>query len=234
MCSRLASAPRRIPRQERGQRRVAELLRAASSVIAEVGYEPATMCTIAGRANSSIGSLYQFFPNKESVAEALRAQYVREIEKIWAALAAKAGALSVEELVSTLIRSQIEFADHHPAFLALFEAPPTANTARRRTIIRGRIARVILARNPGMPRSQALRLAEVVREIVRGLLTLYARAGSDKQPAIVEEFKDVLIGYLTGKLEPGTPGAELRERTRFGRRPCGSALSQVPGAQRRI
>lgn len=225
MCSCLASTPRRIPQQERGQRRVAVLLRAASSVIAEVGYEPATMCAIAGRANSSIGSLYQFFPNKESVADALRAQYVREIERIWAALAAKAGALSVEELVLSLIRSQIEFAEHHPAFLALFEAPPTANTARRRAIIRARIARVILRRQPGMPRSQALRLASVVREIVRGLLTLYARAGSDEQPAIVEEFKDVLTGYLTAKLRPGAAPGTSQKKARSGWRPGGSARS---------
>jgi AcrR family transcriptional regulator len=157
------------------------------------------MAAIAERAGASIGSLYQFFPNKESVVEALRAQYVNEIEKLWAALAAEASRLPVSELVSRLFRSQIEFAEGHPAFLALFDAPPTVNTAQRREIVRGRIARVILKRKPRMSRSKALRLAAVVHQIVKGLLTLYARADKREKLAIVDEFKVVLTEYLSNK-----------------------------------
>lgn len=200
MSSRLATAPRRMPQQQRGQRRVASLLRAAASVIAEVGYAPATMSAIAERSNSSIGSLYQFFPNKESVAEALRARYVKDLERLWKSLAAEAGSLTVEELVSRLIHSQVEFAKGHAAFLALFEAPPTVNSPQRREIIRGRIARVILKRNPGLPRSEALRTAAVMQQIVRGLLTLYARADGAGRGAILGEFEDLLTGYLAPKL----------------------------------
>jgi AcrR family transcriptional regulator len=201
--SHSAITPRRIPQQERGQRRVAGLLHAAASVIAETGYEPATMCAIAERAGSSIGSLYQFFPNKESVVDALRAQYVKEIEKLWAALAAEARGLTVEELVCRLIRLQIQFAESHPASLALFDAPPTANTPRRREIIRGRIARVILARQPRLSRARALRLAAVVQEIVKGLLALYARASAGERALVLGEFETVLTGYLGTKLRSG-------------------------------
>ncbi len=176
------------------------LLNAAASVISEMGYQQATMCAIAQRAGSSIGSLYQFFPNKESVVDALRAQYVKEVERLWAALAAEAHNLTVEELVSRLVRSQVEFAERHPASLALFEAPPTANTPRRREIIRARIARVLLARKPRISRARALRLAAVVHEIVKGLLTLYARAGSGERALILGEFETVLIAYLGTKL----------------------------------
>ena len=64
MGSQTEIAPRRIPIQERGEQRVTELLEAAAAIFAEVGYEAATMRDIAGRAGASIGSLYQFFPNK--------------------------------------------------------------------------------------------------------------------------------------------------------------------------
>jgi AcrR family transcriptional regulator len=178
---------------------VAGLLQAAACVIGDVGYEPATMAAIAERAGASIGSLYQFFPNKESVVEALRARYVEEIEDLWAVLAADASTLSVDQLVSRLFRSQLNFAEGHPAFLALFDAPPTANTAQRREIIRGRIARVILTRKPRMSRNKAFRLAAVVHQIVKGLLTLYARAERREKLAIVGEFKAVLTGYLSSK-----------------------------------
>jgi len=189
-----------MPRQQRGQRRVAGLLRAAASVIAEVGYAPATMSAIAERSHSSIGSLYQFFPNKESVAEALRARYVTELEQLWDSLAAEAGRLTVEQLVSRLIHAQVEFAAGHPAFLALFDAPPTVNSPRRREVIRSRIAQVVLTRNPDVPRQEALRTAAVMQQIVRGLLTLYARADRRERGAIVGDFEAVLTGYLASKL----------------------------------
>jgi AcrR family transcriptional regulator len=179
---------------------VAGLLHAAASVIAEAGYEPATMSAIAERSNSSIGSLYQFFPNKESVVEALRAEYVKELEKLWASLAAEASSLTVEELVSRLVHSQVDFAEGHAAFLALLEAPPTVNSPRRREIIRGRIARVFLKRNPDLARSEALRTAAVMQQIVKGLLTLYARADKGERTAILDEFKALLTGYLGPKL----------------------------------
>ena len=178
------------------------LLRAAARVIAKGGYEAATMSAIAACAESAIGSLYQFFPNKESVVDALRAQYARELEKIWDSLAAEANRLTVEKLVSRLIHSQVDFAERHAAFLALFDAPPTVNTVRRREMFRMRIVRVILKRNPRIARNETLRIAAVVQQIVKGLLTLYARADKAEKSIIVGEFKSVLTGYLVPKLRP--------------------------------
>ena len=59
------------PKRRRGELRVASLLAAAAEVIAERGYEAATMAEIAARAGAQIGSLYHFFPNKEVLADAL-------------------------------------------------------------------------------------------------------------------------------------------------------------------
>lgn len=44
-------------------------MEAAAAVIAEKGYEGATMAEIAARSGTKIGSLYRFFPNKESLAD---------------------------------------------------------------------------------------------------------------------------------------------------------------------
>ncbi|MGH9469301.1 MAG: TetR family transcriptional regulator [Terriglobia bacterium] len=202
MSSRSTTAPRRVPQQERGERRVAGLLRAAARVIAETGYERATMCAIAERGRASIGSLYQFFPNKESVAEALRARYAQETESVWADLALKAKGLPVRQLVGCLIDSQIQFAESHAAFLALLDAPPTTHTARRRKLMQQRIAKVLLARRPRMSRPKALRIAAVMQHIFRGLLALYARSAAEEKGAVVDEFKSVLGGYLAPKLCP--------------------------------
>lgn len=67
MISRQASGRRR---QRRGEQRMETLLRAAEVVFAEVGYNRATTNLIAARASVSPGTLYQFYRNKEALAEA--------------------------------------------------------------------------------------------------------------------------------------------------------------------
>ncbi|HEY1888525.1 MAG TPA: helix-turn-helix domain-containing protein, partial [Roseiarcus sp.] len=63
--------PAREPKRERGKQRVAALMDAGAELFAEKGYEATTMTEIASRAGAAIGSLYQFFPSKEALAEAL-------------------------------------------------------------------------------------------------------------------------------------------------------------------
>src|SRR5215475_5320025 len=67
-------------RQDRGRQRMESLLRAAEDVFAEIGYERATTNLIASRASVSPGTLYQFYPNKEALAEALAGRYAEELE----------------------------------------------------------------------------------------------------------------------------------------------------------
>src|ERR1700744_4814615 len=66
---------RRVPQRQRGRERVAALLEAAAACFVEKGYEAATMTEVAARAGAAIGSLYQFFPTKEVLAQALVEQY---------------------------------------------------------------------------------------------------------------------------------------------------------------
>lgn len=195
------TAQRRVPQQKRGRERVAGFLRAAASVITEVGYDRATTSAIAERANSCIGSLYQFFPNKPSIAEAIRAHHLDEIEQSWVALGRRAGRLTANALALELVNLQLEIVKNHPVLLALLDAPPTASTPTRRRLIRGRIAGVLMAHKPHMSKGGALRIASVVQQISRGLLTLYAHADAGEKLRIIEEFEAVLSGYLVLKLK---------------------------------
>jgi AcrR family transcriptional regulator len=199
--SHSTAAARRIPQQKRGHRRVASFLRAAAAVFVETGYDLATMNAIAERAHSCIGSLYQFFPNKSAVAEAVRDRYTKEIEESWAALARQAAALNPEQLAGRLVSLQLEIVKSRPALLALLDVPPTPRTTTRRELIRARIVDVLIAHEPRMSKATALRIASVVQQVSRGLLTLYAKADGEQKVAIIEEFKAVLSGYLVPKLK---------------------------------
>ncbi len=189
---------RHAPRQARGVRRVDALLHAADAVIAEVGYDAATMCAIAGRARAAIGSLYQFFPGKEAMVEALRDRYHQELALVWRELESEAAGLNGDEFAARLIALVVEFGRNHPAFLRLMEAPCGGGASLRRNNTQAHIARVLRARCPRAPLAVVRRRAGVVQQIVRGLLTLYARASAREQRALMTEFRALLSRYLGG------------------------------------
>src|SRR5258708_20253019 len=90
MPSQNASGGLRLPQRKPGRRRVAALLEAAGAVFAEKSYDAATMTEVAARAGSAIGSLYQFFPTKELLADALIPQYAPPPSTPLASLAGRA------------------------------------------------------------------------------------------------------------------------------------------------
>jgi len=67
--------PRKRPVQGRSRQLVETLLRAAAQLLAERGYDGLTTRHVAQRAGVSVGSLYQYFPNKEAIVAALRDRY---------------------------------------------------------------------------------------------------------------------------------------------------------------
>jgi AcrR family transcriptional regulator len=194
--------PRRVPRQKRGERRVAGLLEAAATLIAELGYDAVTMSAVAACAGASIGSLYQFFPHKEALAQALRAQYGQEIVALWAPLEAQAATLPLKLLVDQLINVRVDFIYSHPAFLPLLDVASTGHAPGMRDLLRKRIVRLLRARRPQLPPAKIRQMADVVLQIIKGLLFMYARAKPEARTGIVEEFKAALVGYLRPRFGP--------------------------------
>ena len=70
---------RKAPQQDRSRATVEAILIATTHVLTEHGYDKATTNLIARRAGVSIGSLYQYFPNKESLIAALSEQHRRAV-----------------------------------------------------------------------------------------------------------------------------------------------------------
>lgn len=72
------ASPRRSPIQQRSRERVERMLAAASALIAEQGSDAMRMGEVAEKAGVSIGSLYQFFPDKRAIVWALAERYTAE------------------------------------------------------------------------------------------------------------------------------------------------------------
>src|SRR6266481_3220317 len=102
MSSNAETMGARAPKRARGKQRVADLLQAAATVFAEKGYEAATMTEIAARAGAPIGSLYQFFPVKEALADTLVLNYVALLAADLQQLESRAARLDIRTLVEEL------------------------------------------------------------------------------------------------------------------------------------
>ena len=155
-------APRR---QERGRRRIEHVLDVASAVFADVGYETATTNSIAAAADMSPGSLYQFFPNKEAIAEALAARYVDGLQATHdVALSADIATLTLDEVIDRIVDPLITFHLANPgahALLASADLSPrlAARTQQLHGAMLDRIEAIVAARSPGLRRKERQRTA---------------------------------------------------------------------------
>ncbi|PBB92387.1 TetR family transcriptional regulator [Mesorhizobium sp. WSM3864] len=96
--------PRRAPTQQRSRERVERMLAAASALIAEQGSDAMRMGEVAERAGVSIGSLYQFFPDKRAIVWALAERYTAESQAcISAALKDVSDAEGLKQAFSELV-----------------------------------------------------------------------------------------------------------------------------------
>lgn len=188
-------------RQPRGLLRADEILAAAGVLFAEVGYDKATTNLIAARAGVSPGSLYQFFPNKEAIAQAYAAAATARLHGVYdGLLAPEVIALPWPAFLDAFVDALIAFNRDHPGYLALsiastISAPLALALADSGTGVAGRLDAVLAARWPRLaPEERRLR-GLVSYRLFLALLPLALAGDGDAQRRIVRELKAVLRGY---------------------------------------
>ena len=121
---------RRKAKQDRSRSTVAALLEAAARVLERHGYAGASTNRIAEAAGTSVGTLYEYFANKEAVYDALIAQ---EIEALVAAI--RSEHLAPEAPLHVTLERLLELAmgamRHGPDFIRALEQVPGAAFRRR-------------------------------------------------------------------------------------------------------
>ena len=120
-------APRKVPRQERSRLTVDRILVASAQVFHEAGYTSATTNDIALEARISVGSLYQYFPNKDAILVALTRHH---IDTATAGLVSLVSALSPEDGIRETFRTVVDFlVEQHDLdelhLLVMHQAPRT-------------------------------------------------------------------------------------------------------------
>jgi AcrR family transcriptional regulator len=198
LSSQNASPQPRLPQRERGRARVASLLAAAATAFADKGYEGATMTEIAARAGASIGSLYQFFPTKELLADALVRHYAEALDERLAAVEATAAQGSTDELGRRLFPLLIEFRADHPAFAVLAEASGAraVRGGEIRAALRRRLTSILRHRAPELGGDRLEALAVAVLQIMKAAVALNAESQLAARTAALDHLSRMLRHHL--------------------------------------
>ncbi len=189
----------RAPQQERGQRRVEQILDAAESVFAELGVDGASMQAIAERAESSVGSLYHFFPNKDAVVEALGARYAERVSRTnEEAMPLELAHISPDELFERVLTAQMRFIESTPAFPAVQEAVtrncPAVKDAMNNALV-GHVGKFLALRYPKMPAAERAVSAMVAVSTVHGLMHLAVHVPAQVRQSVIAEAKRMLVAH---------------------------------------
>ncbi|MDE0853818.1 MAG: TetR/AcrR family transcriptional regulator [Nevskia sp.] len=100
---------RKKPTQQRSQQAVEALIQATGQVIAEHGLDGLTTIKVAARAGISIGSLYQYFENKEALLAALQDRLTRELSDLVNRTAPPLLNADIETIVRSLLLAAFDF-----------------------------------------------------------------------------------------------------------------------------
>jgi AcrR family transcriptional regulator len=199
----LGISRRKQPRQARSSDLVSAILQAAAQVLAQVGTRGFTTARVAERAGVSIGSLYQYFPNKAAILFQLQSDEWRDTSARLAAILETRGTPPGERLraaVHAFVRSECEEAAMRRA---LDDAAPDyrdAPEAAEPQLAGSRVFRDFLREAlPGTAEPDRLRAGEIIA------MTLGEVGERISEQACTEEtlqdYADALADMLCAYLE---------------------------------
>ncbi len=159
------------------------------------------MTAIAEQAGASIGTLYDYFPDKQSLALALKAQYIQEIDEHWKVILKNPSALTRPALANLIVEGAMGLIKEWPAYLPLLDAPVAySRSAAARRPLRKTIASALQAVHPKISDDKAFIHAQVIVELIKSLLSTYKHSAPKEREAVAEEFKKLLRFYVVDAL----------------------------------
>jgi AcrR family transcriptional regulator len=194
---------RRVPKRARGQARVALILDASAELFARQGIESTTTNEIAAHAGISIGSLYQFFPNKDAIVEALARRYAEELRGGMDHVIAETADTPLPVVFDALLDALRLLHEKHPGFPPLFYGAYSAPglhdaSAELHAEVIARIDALLAAHLPALPPDDRHLRATAAVAVVKAMLAAPVDpADADRWHA---ELKALVRAYIASML----------------------------------
>lgn len=192
----------RVPQQARSWERFHRILDAAAELFVEIGYESVTTDDIAARANTSVGGLYRFFPDKGAVFHALLDRYLNQLRELSAALhTEEAMQVPLDVYINQLVDAFDQFVSANPGFRVVFaQSRLISTTIAMNTAFYQEIAQqftvYFAALNPALDQRHRSLIAIVSVEVACALDLLAVSRDRPFQQQVLSETKKLLIAYL--------------------------------------
>jgi AcrR family transcriptional regulator len=196
-------ALRRVPQQARSRALIQRVLDSAEELLASEGVEALTTTRIAGEANVAVGSLYQYYPDKRAIVDALAARYLDEFEGLMDEMAERAAGerWRADDLVDRLIDAYADRYRREPGYRALWfgrhlsEELRQADRQNKAALAEG--VRRILTGTREVRDSKGLRTACFAAVLTADALLVEAfQQDPEGEPALLGEAKRILRCHL--------------------------------------
>lgn len=193
---------RRQPKQRRARETVEAVLDAVVRVLKKHGVDGVTTNRIAEAAGVSIGSVYQYFPDKRAIFTALHDRHVEEISRVIDSRLVEHASSSLEDFVRALVEALVDAHAADPEFHELMTTtvPHGAEGARALDVrLRGTFKLAITSRmrDRKLPRDLD-RMLFVLPHMVEALShgAAYQRPPGLSLAAAKEEAVHAVLAYL--------------------------------------
>ncbi|MBP6014034.1 MAG: TetR family transcriptional regulator [Alphaproteobacteria bacterium] len=203
---RKAAIPRKRPEQDRSRATVDAIIAAAAHILVKHGYDAFTTNRVAERAGVSIGSLYQYFPNKEALLGELMRQHKSDLEAGIDKMAEDAKKVPLAEVVRAAIEHNVQAHLIDPALHRVLseEVPRLGKLDWQGDFSKRAAARVLAVLEVRRAELAIADLDLAVYMLTRAVEAIVHNAVTErlhdlKSGALADELTRMLVGYLTGK-----------------------------------
>ena len=190
--------PRKSPLQARSAQTVEIILEAAARILETKGLIACTTNAVAARAGVSIGSLYQYFPNRDALTVAL---IERETAPLLAEIMLAGTEVTFRKALQKMVAAAVTHQLRRPELARVIdfeERRLPLDERRQRVIERVYGAFVAALQLPGAPRvDDANSVAQDILAIVHGLVDAAGERGENDSTALEKRVMRAVSGYLT-------------------------------------
>lgn len=194
--------PRKTPQQQRSWQTRQRILDAAARVFADYGHAAGTTDRIAEAARLSVGSVYQYFPNKDSILLTLALAHIDEsAATVRAALADIPTPATLTQWLPATVAAYADLHTRDPRLhRVLFEESPRPPEllARFRQAERDAADAVeqLLRQDPVLDLAEPARNARIVVAVIESLVHRHVSQQPDDIDTPTTEIVDLLVAYL--------------------------------------
>jgi AcrR family transcriptional regulator len=191
-------APRREPRQARSRERVARILKATAKLVERGGVAAVNTNAIAKLAQLPVGTLYQFFPNRESVLQALMQSQLEQFDTaLWPLLAESNDTQPLKHQVGHVVDALATAYLKVPALATLlralrYDASFAGLSAHNNAVIAEAIAALVRRRSRTVTARRARAVGVTLVEAADGVLMAWLQS---RDPALLRELKALILAY---------------------------------------